>query len=95
MNSGSYRSYKAAHIKMQKDIEMLKVKAYKSRYGKPLKLIKKYCVENITNQELANDIERLVWFKLLNSKKYRPVQKYAPSLQGRTDYLDDYPNYKG
>ena len=70
-------------------------KSYLKRHGKPIKLIEEFTVVGITNENLANDIERLVWFKLLNSKKFRPVQKYAPPLQGRTNYLDDYPNYSG
>lgn len=70
------------------------VRPYMSRYGKPVKLIKKYCVENIPNEELANDIERLVWYKLKNSDEYKTVQKYAPSMQNRDSYLDDYKNYE-
>tara|TARA_X000001036_G_C20379368_1_gene683961 strand:+ start:139 stop:498 length:360 start_codon:yes stop_codon:yes gene_type:complete len=68
-------------------------KPYKKRHGKPLKLIDEFTVERIGNKILANDIERLVWFKLFNSQEYKPVQRYAPSLQGRSKYLDDYPNY--
>ena len=69
------------------------VKAYMSRYGKPVQLIKKYCVENIVNEELANDIERLIWQKLKTSEEYITVQKYAPSMQSRKSYLDNYENY--
>ena len=69
-------------------------RAYLKRHGKPIRLIEKFTVTGIQNEVLANDIERLVWFKLLNSKVYKPVQKYAPSLQGRTEYLDNYPNYE-
>ncbi len=66
---------------------------YMSRYGKPIQLVKKYCVENIPNEELANDIERLIWHKLKTSEEYEAVQKYAPSMQNRDSYLDDYKNY--
>lgn len=69
------------------------VRPYMSRYGKPVKLIKKYCVENIPNEELANDIERLIWHKLKTSEEYKAVQKYAPPMQSRDSYLDDYENY--
>ncbi len=69
------------------------IKAYKSKHGKPIQLIKKYCVENIPNEELANDIERLIWHKLKTSEEYKVVQKYAPPMQSRDSYLDDYENY--
>lgn len=69
------------------------IKAYKPRHGKPIQLIKKYCVENIPSEELANDIERLVWYKLKTSEEYKTVQKYAPPMQSRDSYLDDYINY--
>ena len=69
------------------------VNSYLKRHGKPLRLVEEFTVEGINNEKLANDIERLIWFNLSNSDDYQPVQKYAPSLQGRTDYPDNYPNY--
>ena len=68
----------------------------RQRYGKPLNLLTEFCVEKIPTKELANDIERLVWYKLKMSEDYKVVQKYAPSMMwGRDEYLDDYPNYPG
>lgn len=70
------------------------IKSYMARYGKPIKLIETFCVEKIPNRELANDIERLIWNKLKMSSNFRTVQRYAPKLQGRNKYSDDYQNYK-
>ena len=69
------------------------IRPYMSRYGKPIQLVKKYCVQNIPNEELANDIERLIWHKLKTSRAHKTVQRYAPSMQSRGSYLDNYQNY--
>ncbi|MBG02202.1 MAG: hypothetical protein CL470_08030 [Acidimicrobiaceae bacterium] len=66
----------------------------KKSNGIPIKLLDEFQAKSIPSSELANDIERLIWFKLKTSGNYIMVQdKYAPSMQNRTDYLDDYPNY--
>lgn len=76
--------------------ERLTSRPLRQKYGKPLKLLSEFCVEKIPSEELANDIERLVWYKLKKSGKYTVLQKYAPSMMwGRKQYLDDYPNYEG
>ena len=66
----------------------------KARHGKPIRLLDEFYVDSINSAKLANDIERLIWNKLRTSGKYIVVQKYAPSMYGRTDYIDNYPNYK-
>ena len=75
--------------------ERITTRPLRQKYGKPLKLLNDFCVEKIPTEELANDIERLVWYKLKKSGKYTVLQKFAPSMMwGREQYLDDYPNYK-
>ena len=67
----------------------------KEKNGIPIKILDKFEVKSIKSEKLANDIERLIWYKLRTSGDYIMVQnKYAPSMQGRTDYIDDYPNYE-